>query len=963
MRKPDFANIANAAYVDEMYQRYLENPDAVDGDWAFFFAGFEMGRGAAAPDAPAAKAAKPAGTADAPRSNAAAPALREPSHQTHRPHAHPGHVRRPRSEESTPALGVFDLIHSYRELGHMIAELDPLGDNATTHELLELEEFGFTENDLDTTIPLYGFGSAESAKLGELVDFLRRTYCGTVAVEYMYISNKAHREWIQERIEPTLNKPRLTREERRRIYEQVHRANAFERFVHTKYVGQKRFSLEGGESLVPLLLTLIEETGDLGVREVVMGMPHRGRLNVLTHVLGKPYERMFSEFEGTSLPDSVQGDGDVKYHLGYSRDYTTGEGRDVHLSLLFNPSHLEAINPVAEGIVAGKQHYLHDSEGTRVMPILMHGDAAFMGQGVVMETLALSELSHYHTGGTIHVIVNNRVGFTTSPRDYRFTRYPTEIAKLIQAPVLHVNGDDPEAAVQAARIAAEFRQEFKEDILIDLVCYRRHGHNEIDDPTFTQPLMYEIIKRKPTVDELYRQRLVEEGALSEEEADAIATKVREEFDKGIKYARDFLPKQEVQSFGGAWKGYGYAGEDWGADTRVRRGALERVVRHVQRVPEGFTPHGKVAKLYQDRAKMIADGGPIDWGCGEMLAIGTLLLEGTTVRLSGQDSGRGTFSHRHAAVYDTANGNRHVPLDHMDSDQGRFYLVDSNLSEAGVLGFEYGFSSADPRNLVLWEAQFGDFANGAQVIIDQFIASAESKWQRLSGIVLLLPHGYEGQGPEHSSARLERFLTMCAEQNMQVCNLTTPAQLFHVLRRQVHRNFRKPLIIMSPKSMLRNKACVSAIDEFTERVFRPVLDDPADLARESVRRVLLCSGKVYYDLIEARESREIDDVAIVRLEQLYPFPLKELRDVLATYPASAEVFWVQEEPKNMGAWRFISDRNFMIFDDGRELTYVGRESAASPAVGSYNKHQAELRALLDAALRESKVTELRQSHGS
>ncbi|MFT4572183.1 MAG: 2-oxoglutarate dehydrogenase E1 component, partial [Candidatus Binatia bacterium] len=828
MRKPDFANMANAAYVDEMYNRYLEAPDEVGDDWALFFAGFEMGRGAPAPTpdteqaadgtaSATSKAVQTAASKAAPRPAAAITSKREPSHHTPRPHAHPGHVHRPRTDGSAPTTGVFDLIHSYRELGHMIAHLDPLGKNATTHELLDLNEFGFTEADLDTTIDLHGFGNAETAKLGELVDFLRRTYCGTIAVEYMYISNKAHREWIQARIEPTLNRPRLTAEERRTVYEQVHRANAFERFLDVKYKGQKRFSLEGSESLVAMLLSLIEETGDLGVREIVMGMPHRGRLNVLTHVLGKPYEMMFSEFEGSSLPDGIQGDGDVKYHLGYSRDYTTQNGRDIHLSLLFNPSHLEAINPVAEGIVAGKQHYLHDKAGARVMPILLHGDAAFMGQGTVMETLALSELAHYHTGGTIHIIVNNQVGFTTSPRDYRFTRYPTELAKLIQAPVLHVNGDDPEAAIQAACIAAEFRQEFKEDILIDLVCYRRHGHNELDDPTFTQPLMYEIIKKKPTVDTLYRQRLIEEGILTEEGADEIATRVRAELDTALEYARDFMPKQEVQSFGGAWKGMGYAGEDWGADTRVRRGALERVAKHVQRVPDGMDPHKKVVKLYATRSKMIADGEAIDWGCGEMLAIGTLLLEGTTVRLSGQDSGRGTFSHRHAAVYDVSNGNRHVPLDHMNPDQGRFYLVDSNLSEAGVLGFEYGFSSADPRNLVLWEAQFGDFANGAQVVIDQFIASAESKWQRLSGIVLLLPHGYEGQGPEHSSARLERFLTMCAEQNMQVCNLTNPAQLFHVLRRQVHRNFRKPLIIMSPKSMLRNKLCVSTIDEFTEQV--------------------------------------------------------------------------------------------------------------------------------------------------
>lgn len=964
MRKPDFANQANAAYVDEMYERYLEDPDSVGNDWGLFFAGFEMGRSASAaaissdqtpsPDAePSAKAtAKPSENT-----------LRAPSHAAHVPHEHPSHVRRPREGTGLPTLGVFDLVHSYRELGHLIADLDPLGATEPTHELLDLAEFGFTGNDLEAVIESPSFRGCKSATLGELVELLRTTYCGTVAVEYMYISNKAHRDWIQERVEPTLNKPRLKKAARHKVYEQVLRANAFENFLQTKYLGQKRFSLEGAESLIPMLMTLIEESGDLGVREVVMGMPHRGRLNVLAHVLGKPYEMMFSEFEGSFLPDSVQGDGDVKYHLGYSRDYTTQEGRDVHLSLLFNPSHLEAINPVAEGIVAGKQHYLHDTIGSRVMPVLMHGDAAFMGQGTVMETLALSELDHYSTGGTVHIIVNNQVGFTTSPKDYRFTHHPTEIAKLIQAPVLHVNGDDPEAAVQAARIAAEFRQEFKEDILINLVCYRRNGHNEMDDPTFTQPLMYKIISKKPTVDQLYRERLIADGGITAEKADEIGTNIRGDFDKAIDYARDFLPKQQVFSFGGAWKGMSWAGEDWSADTRVRPGALERVMEHVLRTPEGFHPHKKLSKLYQARADALKEGTAIDWGLGEMLAIGTLLLEGTTVRLSGQDSGRGTFSHRHAAAHDVVNGTRYVPLDSMTTDQGRFYLVDSNLSEAGVLGFEYGFSSADPRNLVIWEAQFGDFANGAQVIIDQFIASGESKWQRLTGIVMFLPHGYEGQGPEHSSARVERFLAMCAEQNMQVCNLTNPAQLFHVLRRQMHRSFRKPLIIMSPKSMLRNKLCVSPIEDFTERSFQPALDEVEALDRAKVRRVLLCTGKVYYDLLTDRRDRGIDDVAIVRLEQLYPFPLDELRAILSGYPETAEVFWVQEEPKNMGAWRFISDRNFMIFDDGRELEYVGRHSAASPATGSYRKHQAELREALNSAFRESNVTPLRKSHGS
>jgi 2-oxoglutarate dehydrogenase E1 component len=955
MIKPDFANISNADYVDDLYRKYLADPTSVSDDWRIFFAGFELA-GSGSPgrtnSAPAAGvAAMPAAASPAPAppppSSAAGPSRVESIEEARKAAR--------RSPAALANLGIVDLVHAYREAGHLIADLDPLGDNQTSHPLLELSQFGLSDADLSRAVEIPGFKAKPVARVGELIDHLRATYCGTVAVEYMYIQNKEQRDWIQERIEPSCNRPALTPEERIEILDQVLRANMFEQFLHKKYVGAKRFSLEGGDTLIPLLHQIVEESGRLGTREVVMGMPHRGRLNVLAHTLGKPYEMILSEFEGNFLADSVQGDGDVKYHLGYSRDHRTRYGTDIHLSLLFNPSHLEAINPIAEGIVAGKQHYLGDTDCSMVLPLLMHGDAAFMGQGIVMETLSLSELAHFRTGGTIHLIVNNQIGFTTSPRDYRFTRYPTELAKLISALALHANGDDPEAVVQVGRIAAEFRSRFHEDVLVDLVCYRRHGHNELDDPTFTQPLMYQKISQLPPVSRLYADRLVREGVLDEKGVADVAGRIDEELNKALDYARDFMPKQQVFSFGGVWKGMSWAGDDWAANTRVAADVLRGLAKDVTVLPEGFTAHPKVQRLYADRQQMVEAGTNIDWGCGEMLALGTLLIEGTTVRLSGQDSSRGTFSHRQAALYDMQSGQRFVPLDHVREDQGRFFLIDSNLSEQGVLGFEYGFASADPRNLVIWEAQFGDFANGAQIIIDQFIASAESKWQRTNGITLLLPHGYEGQGPEHSSARLERFLNLCAEQNMQVCNLTSPAQLFHVLRRQVRRNFRKPLVIMSPKSMLRNKLCVSTIEEFSEMDFRLVLDEVEDIDRDHVRRVLLCSGKVYYDLVAARSDRNIHDVAIVRIEQLYPFPLAEIRDILSRYPATAEVDWVQEEPKNMGAWRFVYDRNHMIFDDQRMLYYVGREAAASPATGSYKKHQAELMQLLDMAFRPSKTS--------
>ncbi len=898
----DFILRANPDYIEDLYRQYQRDSHSVGADWAHFFAGFEY-------------------AADGSRAG------RVPTD-----------------------LGVLDLIHSYRELGHLIADLNPLGGNTTEHPLLALSEFGFDASDLDRTVQCPTFRGHTQLTLRQLIDQLRATYCGTLAVEYMYISDKTQRDWLKERMEPSLNKPALTTEDRLHIFSKLAAATGFEEFLHTKYVGQKRFSLEGAEALIPMLDALIEDCGSVGMQEVVMGMPHRGRLNVLANILRKPFEMILAEFEGTFLPRDIQGDGDVKYHLGYARDHVTRGGRPMHISLLSNPSHLEAVDPVVEGIVRAKQTYRHDRDCDQVMPLLIHGDAAFTGQGLVSETLSLSELPAYRTGGTVHVIVDNQIAFTTRPEDYRFTRYASDVAKIIQAPVFHVNGHDPEAAIQAARLAAGFRHRFKVDVIINLICYRRHGHNEADDPTFTQPLMYKAIAALPTLRDLYAQRLVETNVTAADETQRRIAEWRELFEDALNYARDFMPRQQVFALGGVWKGLTWAASDWSSHTAVPAQALAHVAETARHVPDGFTPHPKIARLYEERAKMVSSGGGIDWECGEMLALGTLLREGTNVRLAGQDTARGTFSQRHAVLYDQATGARWVPLQHLGEGQGWFQVVDTMLAEAAVLGFEYGFSSADPRNLVLWEAQFGDFANGAQVIIDQFISSAESKWQRMSGLVMLLPHGYEGQGPEHSSGRIERYLQLCADNNWQVCNLTTPAQYFHALRRQIHRDFRKPLIVMSPKSLLRHKLAVSPVGDFTDGTFQPLLSDTAiDPAR--ARRVLLCSGKVFYDLLAARQQRDIDDIAILRVEQLYPFPAAEIRAALAPYTAAGEIFWVQEEPWNMGSWQFITARWPQLSGEDRALRYVGRDEAASPAIGSYKIHQREQSEVIDRALRK------------
>jgi 2-oxoglutarate dehydrogenase E1 component len=852
-----------------------------------------------------------------------------------------------------PIRGVFDVVHSVRELGHYEARLDPLGGDPPRNQLLEESEARVRASGLDrVTVTGGGFRGGVGITVRELLERLRATYCGTLGVQYLEVPVKEQREWLQERMEPTLNQPALEREERLELLRELVAAEEFERFLHTKYVGAKRFSLEGGESLIPLLETVIEDAAASGVRELIMGMAHRGRLNVLAHTLRKPLEMILAEFEGAPLPKEFTGASDVKYHLGFSHDHRTRRGHAIHLSLSPNPSHLEHVDPVVEGIVRAKQDRTGDAERRAVVPLLIHGDAAFQGQGVVPETLALSELESYRTGGTIHVIVNNNIGFTAPPPAYRFTPYASDLARYIHAPVFHVNGDDPEAAIQAARLAMGFRERFRKDVIVDLMCYRRHGHNEIDDPTFTQPVLYKRIAAHKTTRALYEERLLGEGAASVEEIAAITKGERARLEAALEVARKTRPVQAVFTLGGAWKGLARAGADWGAETRVPLETLERIARGATAAPEGFHVHPKIQRLFEARRRMAAPGGRVDWSTAEMLAFGSLVLEGTHVRLTGQDVGRGTFSQRHAALRDVETDERLVPLDRLAANQARFEVIETMLSEEAVLGFEYGYSWADPWTLVLWEAQFGDFANVAQAMIDVFIAAAESKWQRMSGLVLLLPHGYEGQGPEHSSARLERFLQLSAEGNLQVVNLTTPAQYFHALRRQMRRSFRKPLIVMSPKSLLRNERATSPVEDLASGRFETVLDDPGPVDRGAVRRVLLASGKVSYALERARAERQIRDVAIVRVEQLYPFPQDEIGRALAQYPSAREVAWTQEEPRNMGAWRFVHDRLGAAIGQAlggpRALRYVGRPEAASPATGSAAVHEAEEKAILSEA---------------
>ena len=914
MAEFDFAHIENVDYVEQMWAAYREDHQSVDSIWRAFFSGFEF-----------------AGTGPESASQG-------------EPGAVPGADGQDRVLRDADAL-----VTAYRRMGHLVAHLAPISYDRPPHPLLAIAEYGLTEADLDAQVGSCGFGGTTDGTLGDLIEKLQTTYCRSIGVEYLDIPFKSQQEWLQRQMEPILNRPKFTGEQREHIFRQIVASQGFENYLHTKFIGHKRFSLEGAETLVPLLTTLAETGAALEVDEMVLGMAHRGRLNVLAHVLEKPYEQFFSEFEGTVPDQGVDGSGDVKYHMGYSNDYRTQSGQTVHISLSPNPSHLELIDPVVEGLVFAKQEIRGDIQKGQIVPVLVHGDASFTGQGIISETLCLAQLNGYDNGGTIHVIVNNQIGFTATPRQSRFTSYPSDIAKIVQAPIFHVNADDPEAVVHTAMMAMQYRQAFKADVIVDLWCYRRHGHNEGDDPVFTQPTRSKAISKHPSVDKVYEADLLTHNALSQEKVDAIRSDLRQHLDGALDRAHEQTPAESMGSFGGAWEGLGRAGDDWSADTRVDAETLKTIADRATTPPEDFTIYPKLDRLVKTRRDMVFGDTPMDWGCAEMLAFGSLLFEGTSVRLSGQDCQRGTFSHRHGVWHDHENGQQYWPLSNLSEDQGEFTLLNSMLSELAVVGFEYGISLADPRRLSLWEAQFGDFSNMAQPMIDQFISCAEQKWQRMSGLVMLLPHGFEGQGPEHSSARIERYLALCSQDNMQVAVPTLPGQYFHLLRRQMRRDFRKPLILFMPKSLLRHKDSTSLLEDLTDQTFFPVLDDPTIERPGSVRRVVFCTGKVYYDLLAAQRERNVQDVAVIRVEQLNPFPWDETTAILGRYGKTEEVFWVQEEPQNMGSWDFTEPKLRKVLQDRLPVQYVGRKPSASPATGLMGRHQQEQADFVDKAL--------------
>jgi 2-oxoglutarate dehydrogenase E1 component len=950
-----FLTGANATYVSELYARFVKNSADVDGEWAQFFRsldddareilaelkGAPWGRngntviGATSPDDAPAKgaAAAPAKVA------AAAPTVAE--------------IRK----VALDSIRALMLIRVYRVRGHLEASLDPLGlQKREPHPELDYHSYGFTDADLDREIFIDNALGLETATLRTILKILRETYCGKIGVEFMHIQDPEQKAWIQKRIESIRNHTEFTERGKQTILERLTEAEGLERFLQLKYTGTKRFGLEGGEPLIPALEQILKRGSQLGLTDVTLGMAHRGRLNVLTNFMKKPFVALFSEFQGNpAKPEDVQGSGDVKYHLGTSADRDF-DGHVVHLSLTPNPSHLEVADAVVLGKVRAKQTRTGDEDRRESMAVLIHGDAAFAGQGVVHECFAMSQLKGYTTGGTVHVVINNQIGFTTAPQYSRSGPYCTDVAKMVQAPIFHVNGDDPEAVVHVARIATEFRQEFATDVVLDMVCYRRHGHNESDEPAFTQPLMYRKIASHPTTRQLYADKLVAEGVVTAEQADRLVSDFQAMLEQEFGAAKSYKVNK-ADWLEGRWAGLGALTDEEemrDENTDVAPDLLAEVGRAITTVPDGFNLNRKITRQLEAKQQMMATGQGLDWATAEALAFGSLLVEGTSVRLSGQDSGRGTFSHRHSVLVDQETESRYVPLNHVRDGQAQFEVIDSLLSEEGVLGYEYGYTLSDPAGLTLWEAQFGDFANGAQVIIDQFISAGEAKWLRMSGLVLLLPHGYEGQGPEHSSARLERYLQLSAEDNWQVCNLTTPANYFHALRRQVRRNYRKPLVIMTPKSLLRHKLAISPLAEFGpgSRFRRVLPETEALVADEAIRRVVLCTGKVYYDLFEERAKRGIDDVAIIRVEQLYPWPKDTVLKQLARYP-NAEVVWAQEEPANMGAWVFVDRRLEFILEElshkVRKAHYVGRTAAAAPATGLHKNHVYEQALLVEQAL--------------
>jgi 2-oxoglutarate dehydrogenase E1 component len=911
MKSLSFANRWNADLIDDKYRQWLTQPGSLDPQWEAFFEGFELASGTQA--------------------NGSLPKAQD------------GEL-----EESVLQARFTGIIYAYRSIGHTEADINPLLKEPPQNPRLTLERLGFSDNTLDALGWTGNFLAGKRMTVRELIERLRKIYCGTTGIEYLHIQETPERRWLQARIEPLEDIEHFDRDRRIHILDRLTKAEEFERFLHKNYVGQKRFGLEGGETLIPALDTLLENGPSLGVHEIVLGMAHRGRLNVLANILRKSYAYIFHEFSENFIPDTLHGDGDVKYHLGYEANLRNSRQEHIRLFLAANPSHLEAVNPVVEGRARARQRILNDTENRRkVLPVLIHGDAAFAGQGIVSEVLNFSQLPGYRTGGTIHFVINNQIGFTTDPSEARSSLYCTDVAKMIEAPIFHVNGDDPQAVVRAMDLALEYRQQFAKDVVIDMLCYRRHGHNESDEPAFTQPTLYQKIKDHPSVCEIYAKKLVQGAVLTELEVGEIREKRQNALQRYYDEERALQARGErpQPAKDEALRQYqpDYAFDD--VTTQVSLDQLTTVAQSLTRFPEDFNLNPKIKRQLRTKLDNFSGDKGIDWAFAESLAWGTLMLEGYHVRLSGQDSVRGTFSQRHAIFFDSKSREKYVPLMEMEGRQGMLCVHNSLLSEAAVLGFDYGYSLDFPDMLCMWEAQFGDFVNGAQVIIDQFISSSESKWQRVSGLVMLLPHGYEGQGPEHSSARLERFLQLCAEDNIQVANLTTPAQYFHILRRQMHRPFRKPLIIMAPKSLLRHKEAVSSLKDFTDTSFSSILPE-GNSRIKNPQRTILCSGKVFYDLMEYRKENGITDTAIIRIEQFYPFNGNLLAESIQKLGSYGKLIWCQEEPENMGAWRFLAP--LIETATGERAQYVGREAAASTAVGSLNLHKREQADLVQEA---------------
>lgn len=948
---PYFAG--NAPFVEELYARYLESPSSVDASWQDYFRSVASEGGSSKTQASWAEVApKIVGMKD-PEMLALEAAAKKSKGTDKGGAASEDELK----AYANDAIRAGMMVRAYRVRGHLMANLDPLGlDIKEPHSELNPSSYGFTPDDMDKEIFLNGVLGLEKATLRQILEILRKTYCGHVGVEFMHIQFPDQKSWIQNRVEATQDRYGFSAKEKKDILSTLVEIEAFEQFLTVKYPGSKRFSIQGGDVTLPGLQAIMRQSAKMGVKEIVFGMPHRGRINVLTAIMKKPYTEMLSLFHGNfDFPEWVTSSGDVKYHLGTSSDVEI-EGHKVHLSLQANPSHLEAVDPVIAGKVRAKLEIMGDIENKdQAMAIALHGDAAFAGQGVVAEVLSLSELRGYRTGGTVHVIVNNQIGFTTSPKHSRFTPYPSDVAKAVQAPIFHVNGDDPEAVYYACQMAAEFRQTFKRDVVLDIFCYRKFGHNESDEPMFTQPQMYNAIAKHKLPAHIYADQLIAEGVLSQGDVEKMFNDFREFFEKAFENAKEFRP-DKADWLEGQWTGIEQKGVDiTPGDTGSTLEVLKKVGYAISEKPKDFNTNRKIARQMDAKRAMIDEGTGIDWATAEALAFGTLMHEGIGVRLSGQDCERGTFSQRHSVLIDQDTEARYVPLNSLGGEKtARYDVYNSSLSEFAILGFEYGYSSSRPNHLTLWEAQFGDFVNGAQTIIDQFISSAEAKWLRMSGLVMLLPHGYEGQGPEHSSARPERFLQLCAEDNLQVANCTTPANYYHVLRRQIHRKFRKPLILMTPKSLLRHKLCVSELKDFADGTHfqRVIPETDTLLADKKIRRVVLTSGKVYYDLLEKRREAGTNDVAIVRLEQYYPFPEAELKKELTRY-SHADVVWCQEEPKNMGYWSFLDPYiEQTLVDIGhncKRATYVGRKPAASPATGYLSIHNAEQNRLVEEAL--------------